>query len=217
MNKKPLRLGVFARYRINLKDLTKKLILLFSLSLGLNYTVIAQEITPTEIQLSTQEQTELNQGKVILKGEKGDYVGQVITMGNLDTAWEVLTDYNNFQNFLPNIISSEIIQEEGDRKVFEQINKVDLWLFEEQFTVQIASTENKPQKIDFQIVEGDLEQLQGTWQIEKITANQILVTHTVKVQPESNTEKLFFYGIYESTLEETLDAIAQEITKRSKS
>ncbi|MEM9273737.1 MAG: SRPBCC family protein [Cyanobacteria bacterium P01_F01_bin.143] len=198
-----------------IKKSYQKFIGLLITSLSLNFALLAQDIALTEITLSAQEQVELDQGKVILKGEKGDYAAQVIANGNLDVAWEVLTDYNNFQNFLPNIVSSKVIQESGDRKIFEQINKVDLWLFEEQFTVQIASTENKPQKIEFQIVEGDLEQLQGTWQIEEVAENQILVTHTVQVQPESNTEKLFFYGIYESTLEETLNAIAQEITKRS--
>jgi len=201
---------------INFRNTIHKFVSLLVFALSLNLAVVAQNISLTEVELSTQEEVELNQGKVILKGKKGDYVGQVLATGNLDIAWEVLTDYNNFENFLPNIISSTIILEEGDRKVFEQINQVDLFLFQEEFTVQIASTENKPQKIEFQIVEGDLAQLQGTWQIEEVAENQILVTHTVQVQPESNTEKLFFYGIYESTLEETLDAIAQEIAKRSR-
>lgn len=201
---------------IHLRTTIQRFVSLLVLALGLNLAVLAQNIPLTKVELSTQEEIELNQGKVILKGKKGDYVGQVLATGNLDIAWEVLTDYNSFEDFLPNIISSEVILEEGDRKVFEQINQVDLFLFQEEFTVQIAATETKPQKINFQIVDGDLEQLEGTWQIEEVAANQILVTHTVKVQPESNTEKLFFYGIYESTLEETLNAIAQEITKRSK-
>ena len=202
---------------MKLRTPIKRFIGLFVVSWSLNFTVLAQEITPTQIQLSTQEQTELNQGKVILKGEQGDYLGQVIATGNLDIAWQVLTDYNNFQDFLPNISSSQVIEEQGNRKIFEQVSQVDLWLLQEEFTVQIAATENQPEKIDFQIVKGDLKYLKGTWQLEKITANQILVTHTVKVEPLSNTEKFFFYGIYESSLEETLDAIAQEITKRSKS
>ena len=202
---------------MKLRTPIKRFIGLFVVSWSLNFTVLAQEITPTQIQLSTQEQTELNQGKVILKGEQGDYLGQVIATGNLDIAWQVLTDYNNFQDFLPNISSSQVIEEQGNCKIFEQVSQVDLWLLQEEFTVQIAATENQPEKIDFQIVKGDLKYLKGTWQLEKITANQILVTHTVKVEPLSNTEKFFFYGIYESSLEKTLNAITQEITKRSKS
>ena len=42
------------------------------------------------------------------------------------------------------------------------------------------------------MVKGDFKNLQGTWQLEQVTDNQILITHTVKVQPQFSTEKLLF-------------------------
>lgn len=177
-------------------------------------TVFAQDIIP-ELQLSPQEQITLEQGEVILKGNKGDYIGQVIAPGTMEQAWLVLTDYDHFQDFLPNVASSKIVLNEGDRKIFEQVNVVDLWLFSEEFTVQIEARETKPESVKFKQFKGDLKRLTGTWQIKELEPGQILVTHTVMVEPGSNTEKPFFYGIYESSLEATLKAIAQEITKRS--
>lgn len=194
---------------------SKRLIGLLIISFSLNVSVFAQDISLAKVQLSAQEQTDLNQGKVILKGEKGNYLGQVMATGNKDQAWSVLTDYDNFANFLPNVASSKIVINEGDRKIFEQVNVVDLWLFTEEFTVQIEAQETKLQQVKFQQFKGDLKSLNGTWQIEQINPNQILVTHQVKVEPWSNTEKPFFYGLYESSLEDTLMAISQEITKRS--
>ena len=165
--------------------------------------------------LSTQEQANLDRGKVVLKGQRGKYLGRVVATGNLDTAWSVLTDYDNFDRFLPNITASKIISENGDRIVFEQTNMVDLWLFQEEFTVQIAATKFKPSKVDFQLADGELKKLIGRWQIEEVSPGKILVSHAVEVEPGSNTEKPFFYGVYESSLEETLKAIAIEINKRS--
>ena len=165
--------------------------------------------------LSTQEQANLDRGKVVLKGQRGKYLGRVVATGNLDTAWSVLTDYDNFDRFLPNITASKIISENGDRIVFEQTNMVDLWLFQEEFTVQIAATKFKPSKVDFQLADGELKKLIGRWQIEEISPGKILISHAVEVEPGSNTEKPFFYGVYESSLEETLKAIAIEINKRS--
>lgn len=165
--------------------------------------------------LSSKEEA-LAQGKVILKGEKGQYIVRILTRGNIEKAWEVLTDYNNFQEFLPNIADSKIIEENADSTIFEQTNLVDLLLLTKKFTVQIAATKNYPQ-IDFEIVEGDLQQLQGSWEVESLPDNQILVTHRVTVAPKSKGEEAIFYGIYESSLEETLTAIAAEITKRSES
>ena len=165
--------------------------------------------------LSTQEQTNLDRGEVVLKGQRGKYLGRVVAKGDVDTAWSVLTDYDDFARFLPNITSSRIISENGDRIVFEQTNMVDLWLFQEEFTVQIAATKSKPSKVDFQLAEGELKKLIGRWQIEEVSPGKILISHAVEVEPGSNTEKPFFYGVYESSLEETLKAIAVEITKRS--
>ena len=172
-------------------------------------------IAQTPIILSPQEEADLAEGKVILEGEKGQYVVRVLTTGNIEKAWEVLTDYNNFQEFLPNIDDSKIIEENANLTIFEQTNSVDLFLLVKKFTVQIAATKNYPQKIDFEIVEGDLEQLQGSWEVAALPENRILVTHRVTVAPKSKGEEAIFYGIYESSLEETLTAIAAEISKRS--
>lgn len=193
------------------------LVLVNTVQKPLKITVLAQDITQKKqlTTLSTQEKTDLKQGKVVLKGQSGNYRGQVLAAGDLNTAWKVLTDYDNFDNFLPNIASSQVISASGGRTIFEQVNVVDLWLFTEKFTVQIEAMEAKPKTVKFKQFKGDLEELNGIWEIEQIDTNQILVTHTVKVEPGSNTEKPFFYGVYESSLEDTLKAIALEITNRS--
>lgn len=187
--------------------------IILKLSLLPNNVSVAQN----SVILSPQEEADLARGKVILDGEKGQYVVRVLTTGNIEKAWEVLTDYNNFQEFLPNIADSKIIEENADLTIFEQTNSVDLFLLVKKFTVQIAATKNYPQKIDFEIVEGDLEQLQGSWEVATLPNNRILVTHRVTVAPKSKGEEAIFYGIYESSLEETLTAIAAEISKRSES
>lgn len=212
---------------MNLRILIKSLLFISCLGLisgiqpDLNgsFTVLAQNTITSGNNLTNlppQEKASLKQGKVILKGQKGVYLGQVETSGNINTAWQVLTDYDNFERFMPNIASCKIISSKGDRILFEQVNVVDLWLFKQKFTVQIEAIKTKPNKIDFKIVDGDLKKLVGRWQIKETSPGKILVSHAVEVEPGDKTEKPLFYGIYESSLEETLKAIAQEITKRSK-
>jgi ribosome-associated toxin RatA of RatAB toxin-antitoxin module len=211
---------------MNLHILIKPLFLIYCLGLisGIqqnfcgDFTAQAQNtITSSNnlTNLSLQEKTSLKQGKVILKGQKGIYLGQVETTGKIDKAWRVLTDYDNFERFMPNIASSKIVSSNGDRLVFEQVNVVDLWLIKHEFTVQIEAIKTQPNTIDFKIVDGDLKKLVGRWQIKETSPGKILVSHAVEVEPIAKTDKAFFYGVYESSLEETLKAIAQEITKRS--
>ncbi|MEM8718946.1 MAG: hypothetical protein AAGE84_06505 [Cyanobacteria bacterium P01_G01_bin.39] len=45
-------------------------------------SIPAQPMVP----LTVSEKAKLNQGEIILKGEKGNYVGQIMTTGNIDTA-----------------------------------------------------------------------------------------------------------------------------------
>lgn len=210
---------------MNRKFIIKSILFIYCLSLingiqqSLTSTVFAQDTMAQNhnyLSLSKQEKANLKPGKVILKGQKGNYLGQVLTTGNLNIAWRVLTDYDNFEDFLPNIASSKVISQQGDRLVFEQVNVVDLWLLKHQFKVQIEAIKTKPNKIDFKIVDGELKKLVGKWQLQEISPGQVLISHIVEVEPGENTEKSFFYGVYESSLEETLQAMAQEITKRSK-
>jgi ribosome-associated toxin RatA of RatAB toxin-antitoxin module len=211
---------------MNLRFLFKPLFLLSYLgfSLGVHQilngdsTVLAQStvaLSNNLTNLSPQEKTSLKQGKVVLKGQKGIYLGQVETTGKINTAWQVLTDFDNFERFMPNVAASKIISSKGDRIVFEQVNVVDLWVIKQKYAVQIEAIQTKPKTIDFKIVNGDLKKLVGRWQIQESSPGKILVSHAVEVEPEAKTEKALFYGIYESSIEETLKAIALEISKRS--
>lgn len=210
---------MFKAFKLSIIYLMKQSFSLLMLLLIFQFTPLPKSVSLASslVTLSSQQEADLDRGKVILQGEKGQYVVRVLTTGDLETAWEVLTDYNNFQEFLPNISDSKIITENAELTIFEQTNVVDLLLLTKQFTVQIAATKNYPQKIDFEIVEGDLKQLQGSWEVKALPDDKILVTHRVSVAPKTKGEEAIFYGIYESSLEETLTAIAAEITKRSQS
>jgi ribosome-associated toxin RatA of RatAB toxin-antitoxin module len=211
---------------MNLRFLFKPLFLLYCLGFSLaihqhpngDSAVLAQStvaLSNSLTNLSPQEKTNLKQGKVVLKGQKGIYLGQVETTGKINTAWQVLTDFENFERFMPNVAASKIISSKGDRIVFEQVNVVDLWVIKQKYAVQIEAIQTKPKTIDFKIVDGDLKKLVGRWQIQESSPGRILVSHAVEVEPQAKTEKALFYGIYESSIEETLKAIALEISKRS--
>ncbi len=165
------------------------------------------------------ERDALRQGRVILNGEKGNYTVRVLVKGSVDTAWEVLTDYENFPQFLPNITSSQIIENNGNRKVFEQINRVRAFLFTKNTRVRLAITETYPQQIAFSLVEGDLKSLEGFWQLEPVSPHpsappdRVLITQQVTVKSDSGGS--IFYSIFEDALEKTLAAIEQEVHQRS--
>jgi ribosome-associated toxin RatA of RatAB toxin-antitoxin module len=159
-------------------------------------------------QLPAQEQAALRSGDAVLTGQKGQYTCRVLVAAPVATIWKVLTDYENFENFYPNVISSEVIENNGNRKVFEQIYEIQALVFTKQERVRIAATETYPQQIEFNLVEGDVSSLTGTWKLEPVSSNQVLITHQVSVDPGSDDP--IFFGIYEDSLESLLAAVKQE-------
>lgn len=172
-------------------------------------------------QLPVLERVALREGKVIITGEQGVYTCRFLVNGSVDTAWQVLTDYNNFELFLPGVTNSELLETNGDRKIFEQINRIKTFIFSKKARVRMAVTESYPQKIAFNFLDGDLDALDGTWLLEPVSPypsappNQVLITHQVTVEPNSIPSRSFFYNIYENTLEETLVAIQEEVEQRA--
>lgn len=170
--------------------------------------------------LPLEQRVSLRRGELVFLGEAGDYTSRLLIKTSIDNTWQVLTDYDHFAEFLPGVISSELIKNNGDRKIFEQINKVKTFVFSIESRVKVAATEFYPEQISFEAIDGDLESMNGEWKLEPVSPypsappDQVLITHKVRVKPAKAPSDGIFYSIYEDRLQETLKAIKDEVEKR---
>ncbi|MGC9524441.1 MAG: SRPBCC family protein [Limnospira sp.] len=151
----------------------------------------------------------------VLNGNNGQYTGEILVNTSADTAWKVLTDYENFPRFMPTVIDSQLLTTQGNQKVFELVYQIRVMVIDKRIRVRIANVETYPQKIAFKLVEGDLRSLQGTWTIQPISSTQVRIQHQVAVDPGSTPSRAVFYNIYESSLKNTLEAIKKEAEGRN--
>ena len=172
-------------------------------------------------QLPAATRTILRSGSAVVTGEKGNYVSQVLVTGSLDTAWSVLTDYDNFARFLPNVESNKVLETRKDSKVVEQVNSQQVFLFTIKSRVKLVLTESNRRRIDFKLQDSDqLQSMMGYWQIEPIAAyqgatpTQVLITQVVESQPKSGIPQGTFYDIFKNTLSKTMSAVGREMTTR---
>ncbi|WP_330484613.1 SRPBCC family protein [Tumidithrix elongata] len=162
----------------------------------------------------------LRKGMVVVTGDRGQYVARILVNASVPTAWNVLTDYGNLANFIPNMASSRVLENNGDRKVVEQVDQRQIFLTTITSRTKLAITESNQQQIDFSLISGDLAGMTGSWQLEPVSVvprqppTQVLITYTVNVQPNDSTPSDVFYQIFKASLRETLDAIGQEISRR---
>ncbi len=164
----------------------------------------------------------LRQGEVVVTGQNGRYVARVLVSASQQQVWSLLTDYGNLPKFIPNLTSSKIISQRGNQKVVEQEDRRQIFLVSVVSKVRLAIKEVAPKKIDFKLISGDLQKMEGSWQMEPVIDNpkkpatQVLITHTVFVQPRSNTPAESFYEIFKDSLSETMAAVQQEIKRRQR-
>jgi Polyketide cyclase / dehydrase and lipid transport. len=162
----------------------------------------------------------LRRGQVVVTGSKGQYTARVLVTATLPQVWAVLTDYGNLAQFIPNMASSRIVRDQGDRKVVEQVDRRQVFVVNVVSRTVLDISEEKLSKIHFRLAEGDLENLTGTWQIEPVSfvprqpPTQVLITHTVTVQPKADIPSATFFDIFEASLSDTLLAIAKEVQRR---
>jgi ribosome-associated toxin RatA of RatAB toxin-antitoxin module len=179
------------------------------------------ELPVTTIEaLSLEDKTALEKGDIVITGSEGQYVARMLVESSVDNLWAVLTDYNNFTEFLPSIVSSEVIESDGNSYLVEQVSKQRVFLFDVESRLLTENIQTENQRIDFSLVEGDLSQFQGSWTIEPFTSSvageapQLLVTQSIEVQPDRGTPENLFYDIFKNALKKTLTAIRDEVDRR---
>ncbi len=190
------------------------------LSIGFSPVATAKLFDGPIDRLPLEQRVSLKKGELVFLGEAGNYTSRLLISTTVDNAWQVLTDYEHFAEFMPGVVSSQLLESKGDRKIFEQINKIKTLVFSIESRVKVATIESYPKQIAFEAVDGDLKTMNGTWVLEPVSPypsappDQVLITHKVMVEPEGAPSDSIFFNIYEDRLQETLKAIKQEAERR---
>ncbi len=172
--------------------------------------------------LPVAERVALREGKAHLtEVSEGQYVARIVIEAPLENLWAVLTDYGNYSEFLPNVVSSEIVTNDKTVKTVEQVSvgRV-LFISKKARTLSRIEENSTMTRIDFQLIEGDLETSQGSWQLEPYAPHfgapqdRILLTYSIEVDPGKTFSRSAFYGIFEEAVTDTLAAVATEVERR---
>jgi len=99
--------------------------------------------------------------------------------------WQVLTAYEQLPEFLPNLVASRRLEHPEGGIRLEQIGAQQLLKVNFRARVVLDLEEVYPERIQFQMVEGDFRQFHGYWALEcaESTAAQTQLTYCVTVLP----------------------------------
>jgi ribosome-associated toxin RatA of RatAB toxin-antitoxin module len=170
---------------------------------------------------SPAEWRQLDQGKVVLRGQQGRYAVMGIAQVEQALAWSTLTDYGSFHQFLPTVTASRVVESDGQRSIVEQIDRRRILMSMVESTIRTENVEMDDNQISFRLLEGNLKYMYGHWRLEPVTRSQpvaaTLVSQWVTAEADLGPFKKMFYKLFEASLIDTMAAICGEMERRSAS
>ena len=140
----------------------------FSISLVLSAiflpTIIdlAQALPPSIIPRQIAAKNEA----ISITGDNGKYIVRIPVKSSRENAWKVLTGYTDLPRFIPELISSKIVKNNGNQKILDQIYSGPS-TFGLKAKIRVNVMEVYPKKLDITLVNADyLKNYQGSWSIE---------------------------------------------------
>ena len=94
---------------------------------------------------------------------------QLTTIANFDSLWNVLTDYDRLNLFIPNLISSKTLFRNENNFHLKQIGSQDFLGIKFSAEVFLDLYEEKELGlIKFKLIKGDFRRFEGSWQIQSM-------------------------------------------------
>lgn len=127
----------------------------------------------------------------------------------VEQVWTVLTDYEGLADFIPSLQKSQRIDHPSNGIRIEQIGSESLLKLKFCARVVLDMVESFPNRLGFEMVEGDFKQFSGEWQLQPCDAGTTL-TYTVNVWPS----RLMPVGMIERRLSQGLQTNLASIKQR---
>jgi hypothetical protein len=96
-------------------------------------------------------------------GDAIDIRASVVLDADATTAWGVLTDYNRYTEFIPDLRLSRVIARRGATVTVEQSGDATLWLFKLPLDVTFEIQEHAPDRLQSRAVAGSLAALTSSY------------------------------------------------------
>jgi ribosome-associated toxin RatA of RatAB toxin-antitoxin module len=129
-------------------------------------------------------------------------------------AWSVLTDYERYPQFVPDLRSSHVLERSSARVVVEQRGVAGLFFYRFPMEVRLAVVEEPYDVVRCQAIAGNFRELTGTYRLESAGAHLRFV-YSGKLVPDFPLPPLIGVPAVRASVERQFRGIVQEIERRA--
>ena len=155
----------------------------------LSYPLLAQQIEQATSDSLSAENTKLLNGEVVVvlsdlpEGVTG-VEGHIYIAAPPKKVWEVITDYDNHKKFVPNVLDSGLISDNGSEKVMFEKGKSGMLFFTKTVNIKMKVWGEAPKRLYFQQITGDFKVYHGEWILEDYPQGAgTFLTYKAEVKP----------------------------------
>jgi ribosome-associated toxin RatA of RatAB toxin-antitoxin module len=153
--------------------------------------------------------------KATSSGEALEVQATAELSASLARAWEVLTDYDRFTEFVPDLHVSRIVSRKGNTAVVDQKGLVRFLFFSYPVEVRLAVTEVPRRRIESLAVAGNFREMRCAYDLE-VNDGRIVLRYSGRLIPDFNVPPIFRTYVLRRSVEDTFRALVEEIERGQK-
>jgi ribosome-associated toxin RatA of RatAB toxin-antitoxin module len=133
---------------------------------------------------------------------------------DVDTAWTVLTDYDRYAEFIPDLKSSQVLLRQGNTAIVEQKGEAGFFLFHFKVEVTFIAAEAPRTSITSRALSGTFKEMTGLYLVAQ--EGEILhLTYTGRLVPDFPLPPLIGTAAVRAAVQKHFGALVKEIQRRA--
>jgi ribosome-associated toxin RatA of RatAB toxin-antitoxin module len=146
------------------------------------------------------------------RGDAIDIHATAVLNADAATAWQVLTDYNRYTEFIPDLRSSRIVSRVGATVTVEQSGDAALWQLRIPIAITFEIIESPPDKLRSRAVAGSLRTLASSYALTP-TTDGVRLDYVGHIAPGWEIFGQIEQAVVEQNIARQFQALADEIER----
>lgn len=134
--------------------------------------------------------------------------GSIYIDASPEKVWSAITDYQNQKNFIPKLIDSGLISDNGTEQIMFEKGRTGVLFFKKTVYIKLSIHGDYPQRLAFHQVAGDFKVYQGEWIVTgNPGCNGTRLTFKAMIKPDFFAPPFFVKKVQEHDLPMVLAAM----------
>jgi ribosome-associated toxin RatA of RatAB toxin-antitoxin module len=146
------------------------------------------------------------------RGEAIEIVARAEIRTNAEHAWAVLTAYERYAEFIPDVATSRVVTRNGSTLVLDLTGAVGVLWWREPVAVRLAVSETAPRRVRSRMISGTLQALEGQYELARAPGG-VRLTYTGRIVPDSRQRGLLERFIVHLNVSRQFGALVAEIER----